>query len=188
MNEAHLEFLSSPGWRQWLEEVTLPWVLSVGDLGDDVLEVGPGPGLTTDLLRTRVARLTVVESDERLAAALADRLAGTNVEVIAADAAESGLATDRFSGAACFSMLHHVPSTEAQDRVLAELCRVLRPGGTLVAVDSRGDIDGIREHHEGDVFVPLEPETLDDRLGAAGFHDAHWETADFEIRFAARKP
>jgi hypothetical protein len=31
----------------------LPWVSSVADLGADVLEIGPGPGLTTDLLRKR---------------------------------------------------------------------------------------------------------------------------------------
>jgi hypothetical protein len=34
-------------------------------LGSDVLEVGPGPGGSTDLLHARVARLTCVEADRR---------------------------------------------------------------------------------------------------------------------------
>ena len=51
MNESHIEILSSPRWAEMLERDLLPWVDSVADLGDDVLEIGPGPGLTTDLLR-----------------------------------------------------------------------------------------------------------------------------------------
>ena len=41
----------------------------------------------------------------------------------------------RFTGAASFHMLHHIPTDEAQDAVFAELARVLRPGGVLVAAD-----------------------------------------------------
>ena len=52
--------------------------------------VGPGPGLTTDVPRRQVAALTAVEVDGDLAAALANRLAGTNVEVVHADATDSG--------------------------------------------------------------------------------------------------
>ena len=50
MNDAHLQFLASPEWAQMLETELLPWLLESADLGDDVLEVGPGPGLTTDQL------------------------------------------------------------------------------------------------------------------------------------------
>jgi 16S rRNA A1518/A1519 N6-dimethyltransferase RsmA/KsgA/DIM1 with predicted DNA glycosylase/AP lyase activity len=131
MNELHNEYLKSAEWAERLRTDLLPWLERVGDLGDDVLEIGPGPGLTTDMLRERCARLTAVELDDDHAAALAARLAGTNVEVVHADAAATGLASGRFSAATCFSMLHHVPTPEAQDRVLAELARVVRPGVTL---------------------------------------------------------
>ena len=70
MNEYHLRMLSSPRWAEMLERDLLPWVASVADLGDDVLEVGPGPGLTSDLLRQRTARLTAVEIDPALALSL----------------------------------------------------------------------------------------------------------------------
>src|ERR1700692_3800952 len=82
MNKHHLEMLSSPRWAEMLERDLLPWVTTVTDLGDEALEVGPGPGLTTDLLRTRTARLTAVEIDPVLAESLTQRLAGTNVVVV----------------------------------------------------------------------------------------------------------
>src|SRR5579862_1346706 len=132
MNETHLRFLSSPEWARMLETDVLPWMEAAGDLGDDVLEVGPGPGLTTDLLRSRAARVTAIEVDPGLADALEARLAGTNVEVVRGDATRSGLGPARFSGAACFSMLHHMPSPAAQDALFAEVHRVLRPGGIFL--------------------------------------------------------
>jgi len=186
MNEAHRQFLASPEWGRMLETDLLPWITQVADLGDDVLEVGPGPGLTTDLLRTRTARVTAVEIDEGLASALSERLKGCNVEVVNADAATTGLPSDRFSGAASFSMLHHIPTSGKQDEVFAEVCRLLRPGGVFIASDSR-DLDPIRAFHTDDVFVPLDQSTLPARLGAAGFADVVVEVGEYELRFHARK-
>jgi SAM-dependent methyltransferase len=187
MNEYHLMMLASPRWAQMLAEDLLPWADSVADLGDDVLEVGPGPGLTTDLLRQRTARLTAIEVDPALARPLAARLAGTNVEVITGSAAATGFPGGRFSAAACFGVLHHVPSAGLQDQVLGELFRVLRPAGVLVASDARDD-DGTRRHHQDDVFVPLDPQTLPDRLRAAGFTTITVEEGPYDLRFHARKP
>src|SRR5277367_4755859 len=62
MNEAHLRICASPEWAAFVESELLPWVLAEADLGDEVLEVGPGPGLTTDVLRRQVPRLTAVRS------------------------------------------------------------------------------------------------------------------------------
>jgi SAM-dependent methyltransferase len=186
MNRAHLEFLASPAWADRLETELLPWIERVADLGDDVLEIGPGPGLTTDILRQRTARVTAVEIDAALAGALARRLHGTNVDVIRGDAADTGLLACRFSAATAFSMLHHVPSAREQDRILAEIFRLLRPGAALLATDSR-DLDPIRDYHEDDVFVPLSEDTLVSRLHTAGFSDVDVEIRDYEIRFTARK-
>lgn len=186
MNEAHRAFLASPEWAEMLEDELVPWLRRAGDLGDDVIEIGPGPGLTTDILRRDVQKVTAVELDDQLAAALAARLAGTNVEVIHRDATDTGLPDGRFSAAACFSMLHHVPSHEEQDRLLREMYRVLRPGGILVAVDS-ADHAGIRAFHENDVFVPLDPDDLPARLRGVGFDDVVVERSELEIRFHATK-
>jgi SAM-dependent methyltransferase len=187
VNEHHLTMLASPRWRQMLEQHLLPWVERVADLGDDVLEVGPGPGLTTDLLRARTARLTAVELDPTLAEPLATRLAGTNVEVVTGDAADTGFAADRLSAAACFGVLHHVPSVEVQDRIFAELLRVLRPGGVLVASDGY-DNEGTRRGHVGDLFVPIDPDALPARLSAIGFTGVGVERGEYDFRFHAGKP
>jgi SAM-dependent methyltransferase len=187
MNRSHVEFLSSPRWAEMLETDLLPWLLSVGDLGDDVLEVGPGPGLTTDLMRGRVRRLTAVEVDGDLAGDLAARLSGTNVEVIHGDATQTALEANRFSAAFCFSMLHHMPTAGDQDRLFAEVARVLRPGGLFVGVDSR-DLEPIRLNHEGDIFTPVPPATLPGRLEGAGLSGVRLDEDTYQIRFAARKP
>ena len=186
VNQAHLEFLASPAWARWLEDELLPWIQNVGDLGDDLLEIGPGPGLTTDLLRALVPRMTAVELDTALAGALTDRMAGTNVDVVHADATDSKLPSDRFSTVACFSMLHHIPSAAGQDRLFSEVHRMLRPGGLFVATDSR-DLDVIRAFHENDIFVPV-GERVGERLATAGFIGIEVATTEFEVRFSAKKP
>lgn len=187
MNQSHLEFLASPRWAEMLKSDLLPWVERVGDLGDHVLEIGPGPGLTTDLVRSRVPRVTAVEVDPDLAAALAERMAGTNVTVLSGDAAEADLPSGGFSAVLCFSMLHHLPSAPAQDRLFAEVARVLRPGGLFVGVDSV-DSEPIRQGHTGDTFVPVDPDTMAGRLAAVGLGDCVIEPADYQFRFSARRP
>lgn len=167
-----------PEWAQFVREVIVPTVLpDVGALGDDVLEVGPGYGATTDVFREQVAHLTAVEIDPELAAALAERLAGANVTVVEGDATAMAFDDDRFTGATCFSMLHHVPSEALQDRLFAEVARVVRPGGLFAATDSVHAAD-LEAFHEGDTFMPLDPATIADRLARAGFVDVEVRSDD----------
>ncbi|HEV7722416.1 MAG TPA: class I SAM-dependent methyltransferase [Iamia sp.] len=167
MNEGH-DICDSPEWRDTVRDQIIPWAQAAVDLGDDVLEVGPGFGATTDVFRQQVTRLTSVEIDPVLAGRLADRLAGTNVTVVEGDATALDLPDGRFTGAVCFSMLHHVPTPELQDRIFAEVARVLRPGAPFVASDSvhRADLEAF---HEGDTYLPLDPGEVADRLVAQGF-------------------
>ena len=186
MNEAHLTFLASPAWAEQLQREVLPWMAAAGDLGDDVLEIGPGPGLSTDLLRQAVKHVTAVEVDPVLAAALQVRLADSNVDVICGDGANTGLPSGQFSAATAFSVLHHVPSAYHQDRILSEVCRLLRPAGVFVGIDSR-DLDRIRAGHQGDTFTPVDPDTFPERLRRLGFGDTSIDTTDYHFRFIARK-
>jgi SAM-dependent methyltransferase len=187
MNDAHLRICASPEWAAFVESELLPWVLREADLGDEVLEVGPGPGLTTDVLRRQVPRLTAVEIDERLARSLAGRLAGTNVAVLHADATALPFSGGQFSAATLFTMLHHVPSAALQDRMLAEVRRVLRPGGLLAGTDGE-ETPARRNLHADDDYLPVDPATLADRLAAAGFAGATVEVQEDRFRFAATVP
>jgi SAM-dependent methyltransferase len=187
VNEEHLALCSSPEWARFVEDELLPWVLDGQDLGDALLEVGPGPGLTTDVLRRQAARLAAAELDPGLAGQLAARLAGSNTAVVLADAACLPFAAASFSAAACLTMLHHIPSARQQDAALAEIARVLRAGGLLVGSDGL-DTPQRRRVHLGDVFVPVDPATLPQRLRIAGFADARVDVAADRIRFAATAP
>lgn len=178
MNEAH-EFCGSDEWRQMIREVILPWALGATNLGEDVLEVGPGYGATTDVLSVSTARLTSVEIDDELAAMLRERFADVpSVEIVNGDATRLAFDDGRFTGAACFTMLHHVPTRELQDRLFAEVARVLRPGAPLVASDSLGS-DELAAAHEGDTYNPVDVQTLPARLAAAGFGDVEVKTTEY---------
>jgi SAM-dependent methyltransferase len=187
MNESHLHYLASPEWKARLETDLLPWIERVADLGDDVLEIGPGPGLTTDILRQRTAKVTAVELDHALASGLSNRLRDSNVDVIEGDAKTLAFDSNRFSGATAFSVLHHVPTEAEQDQILGEILRVLAPGAGLFVTDAR-DLKRIRDGHTGDTFVPLQVATVVSRLERIGFIDIELDTAEYEIRFTARKP
>ncbi|MDT5065364.1 MAG: hypothetical protein QOK02_1519, partial [Mycobacterium sp.] len=96
MNEAHRK-CGSDEWREAIRDVILPWALGDTDLGDDVLEVGPGYGATTDVLSAAVPRLTSVEIDEELAATLRERFADTpTVDIVNADATALAYPNERF--------------------------------------------------------------------------------------------
>src|SRR5437773_12454743 len=59
---------------------------------DDVLEIGPGPGVLTAALAARARSVTAVEVDERMVAVLGDVLGERdNVHVIRADALDVDL-------------------------------------------------------------------------------------------------
>jgi SAM-dependent methyltransferase len=188
VNEEHLRLCASAEWAALVRDDLLPWVLGdddLGDLGDDVLELGAGPGLVTDLLVERAPRVTAVEIDERLAAELRVRMAGRPVEVVTADATALPLPSGRFSSAACFTMLHHIPGAGLQDRALAEIARVLRPGGLLLGTDGE-DTPERRALHTGDVFAPIDPAGFADRLRGAGFVDPMVDSNGDRFRFRAR--
>jgi SAM-dependent methyltransferase len=187
MNHFHRWFCRTSIWKKALANDIIPWALKDVELGADVLEVGPGPGMTTDILRERLPRLTSIEIDSRLADALKQRLHGANVKVIEGDATAMPFADSSFSGAVSFTMLHHVPSAALQDRLLAEVYRVLKPGGVFAGSDSRWSV-GFHLIHLRDTMVIVEPETFAARLEAAGFTDVSVKVAKQAFRFRARRP
>jgi len=186
MNFYHRRLCRSDKWRRKLESSILPFALDGVELGDDVLEVGPGPGLTTDFLKLTIARLTAIEIDKKLAGRLKSRMVGSNVTVIEGDATAMPFNDARFSGAVSFTMLHHVPSRELQNRLLREVARVLRKDGMFAGVDSLPSLS-MRIIHIGDTLVPIDPSTFKSRLENAGFHEVVIEANPERFRFRARR-
>ncbi|MEX1254518.1 MAG: class I SAM-dependent methyltransferase [Dehalococcoidia bacterium] len=188
MNILHRWYCNSEGWAKRLQGAMIPWTLADADLGDDVLEIGPGPGLSTDWLRSRVARLTSIEIDQKLAQALIGRMEGTNVTVVEGDATDTPFPDGSFSAAVCFTMLHHVPSPELQDRLLAQAHRVLRPGALFLGSDSTPSLRW-RLYHVLDDCMPIDPDAFGARLERAGFTETSvdWNRQHNTFRFRARK-
>jgi SAM-dependent methyltransferase len=93
----------------------------------------------------------------------------------------------RFSAVVSFTMLHHVPSPESQDRLLAEVCRVLRPGGVFAGSDSTASFL-FRLAHLGDTMVLIDPDRFASRLQAAGFADAGVRRGNRAFSFRAIRP
>lgn len=186
MNRFHRRYCASQTWKQRVETVLLPWALQDVQLGEDVLEVGPGLGVTTRLLADQVPQLTAVEIDEAFVRRLRAEL-GDTVEIMQGDGAALPLPPGRFSAAVCFTMLHHVPSRDQQDALFADVHRVLRPGGVFAGSDSQPSMR-FRLIHLFDTMVVIDPATLPQRLSEAGFVDVAVATGPGGVRFSAAKP
>jgi SAM-dependent methyltransferase len=186
VNILHRRLCSSEDWARAVDESMLPRVLDGVELGDDVLELGPGYGATTKVLAARVRRLTALEVDPRLAAGLRANLDG-NIDVVDGDATRMPFPDGRFSSVLALTMLHHVPTAELQDAVFRDACRVLEPGGVFVCRDIRPHWR-LRLLHVFDTMLVLDPETLPGRLQRAGFAGLDLEVENHELRFVARAP
>ncbi len=184
MNELHLKLCSSDEWAESVKKWIIPGAVDGVTLGDHVLEVGPGPGRTTEILKDMTAKLTAVEVDPMLAEQLTARMAGTNVTVVEADATAMPFPDNHFTAALSFTMLHHVPTPELQDKLFAEVARVVQPGGVFAGVDSL-DSEGFRGLHIDDICVIVPPETLADRLRTAGFSQVSVDPNPYVVQFRA---
>ncbi|MBU0705026.1 MAG: methyltransferase domain-containing protein [Chloroflexi bacterium] len=129
--------------------------------GEHVLELGPGPGVFTVEAARRVGpegRLVAVDIQPEMLEMVEKRVREsglTNVELHVADACALPLDDGSLDRAFLVTVLPEVPD---QARALAELHRVLRPGGGL----------SISEHFM-DPDYPFPCETIR-RVEAAGFH------------------
>jgi SAM-dependent methyltransferase len=188
MNTKHQELCSSKEWADAVGEALDAWMLTTGsDLGDDLVEIGPGFGATTRVLLRHCERLTAVELDPDFAIGLKEMF-GDQLTILNASGADVPLPSASYSGVVCFTMLHHVPTPALQDQIFAEAYRLLRPGGVYAGVDSLYS-EAFAALHEGDIMVPLDPDTFPDRLRAAGFVEVETEvTPEVIVRFHAKKP
>ena len=186
MNRYHRRLCRSDAWADRVRTTILPAALDGVELGTDVLELGPGPGRTTELLLARAPRLTALELDGGAARALRARLADPHLTVVEGDATAMPFPDASFDAVICLTMLHHLPDAAAQDRLLAEAARVLRPGGVLAGSDGLRT-PRMRLIHLFDVLVPVDPVALPDRLRRAGLADPVTAVRGDRLSFRARR-
>lgn len=164
MNRLENWFCATKFWRGVTANRLLPWILDGCDLGDRVLEIGAGAGAATPALRQICSSVTSLEYGSAFAA----KLAKDSRRVVQGDATALPFATESFTSAMAILVLHHLRSRELQDCAFAEIHRVLKPGGTFLALEIP---DGwfARQLHIGSTFVAVSPGGAHARLIAAGF-------------------
>jgi ubiquinone/menaquinone biosynthesis C-methylase UbiE len=108
--------------------------------GDErAIDAGTGAGAIALALAPLVREVVAVDVVPELLAEARKR-APANVEVVEADATALPFELGSFDLACTARTLHHVPRPEL---VLAELNRVLRPGGTMLVMDQLAPIDSL---------------------------------------------
>lgn len=104
-------------------------------LGRDVLEIGSGAGSVArqSLSKNPELAWVAMDIDPHMTRAAAARLGGfPNASATTADATAMPFPDESFDSVVSCLMLHHIIDWE---RAVAEVTRVLRPGGTFVGYD-----------------------------------------------------
>lgn len=101
--------------------------------GDRVLDIGCGNGRLAGYLGGRHVWYAGVDASEQLIAIA--RTEHPDGEFAIADATTLPFSGAQFNAVFCIATLHHIPSTELRQRVIAEAYRVLKPGGRLIMTE-----------------------------------------------------
>jgi SAM-dependent methyltransferase len=97
-----------------------------------VLDVGCASGTLTSRWADRAQQVVGIDFSPALAGAAQSRLGSTTRHFAAAEAAALPFAAGAFDAVVCFNVLLSLPDHDYAQRAVAELLRVLRPGGTLL--------------------------------------------------------
>lgn len=187
MNALENWYCSTAFWRWMTRERLLPFVLGHADLGGHLLEIGSGPGAATPALRKRASRVTSLDYDHAFAVRVARSNATGASNVVQGDAAALPFADRTFFSAVAILVLHHLRSTDQQDRAFAEIHRVLKPGGRLFVFEIENGWFH-RLIHTNSTFTPLDLHTLPVRMTAAGFTNISQDRRPGGFRLRASRP
>ena len=186
MNRMEHFFCSTSLWQRMTHRYLLPWLLSEARLGDHVLEIGAGYGAATGHLLKLAPRVTSLEFDPRLLRKLKAKYQCAQLIALCGDAATLPFADQSFSSAVAILVLHHLKNRDLQDHALAEVHRVLRPGGSFFAFEiNDGRIH--RAAHYKSTFTPVTPGSAFARLTRVGFSKISVDFRGGGYRVSARR-
>jgi SAM-dependent methyltransferase len=155
------------------------------------LEVACGPGIVSRALAPRVGSVQGVDLTPSMvekARAEAEAAGVDGVEFSLGDATALDFDDGAFDGAITRFSLHHIP---VPGRVLAEMARVVRPGGLVVVSDHLTDEDGDAAAWHGEVerlrdpshWASLTPARIRELGAAAGLELDREEILPFDIDY-----
>jgi ubiquinone/menaquinone biosynthesis C-methylase UbiE len=142
-------------------------------LGPDthLVDVGTGTGFIAGGLADRAGRVTGTDSSPAMLAQARsnlDRLGIGNVELTEAPVDRLPLTDDAADAAVANMVLHHAPDPAA---MLAEMARVVRPGGTVAVTDCVEHGHEWMRTEQADLWLGFAPETMTGLFAAAGLVD-----------------
>lgn len=191
MSAVERAFCRSALWRGFARRTVLPWSLAGRPLAGDVLEIGAGGGAMAEgIARTHPeVQLTATDLDTKMVNDLDTRLSPfPNARARLADVVHLPFEAASFDFVLSNLMLHHVV---IWPEALAEVARVLRPGGHFVGYDLL-DTRIARWIHQTDrsPFRLIGRDELADGLAQAGFDEISvWPGFGNNVmRFQAIKP
>jgi uncharacterized protein len=138
-----------------------------------VVELGCGPGWFSDAIAERVGHLVMFDLQQEMLRLARSRVVRSNTSAVQGDAMALPFTTGAVDGVVVAAVLGEIPD---RDACLAEIRRVLRPGGVLLIAETRRDSDFIPFDTLRRTIEPLGFESLD-RKGPS------WE---YTARFVAR--
>lgn len=136
-------YYASMGEREWLRldrpEGMVEFHVNTAHLaphlipGGRVLDLGGGPGRYAQWLAGRGHRVVLADSSPALLQIARERLAEAGVEaIVEADARNLSQWSDAtFDDVLCLGPLYHLPDEDDRASVVAEVLRVVRPGGVV---------------------------------------------------------
>jgi ubiquinone/menaquinone biosynthesis C-methylase UbiE len=138
-------------------------------LGRDILEIGAGSGSVAQQLLSRNPGLvwTAIDIDLHMTQAAATRLREfCNASTKTADATALPFPDDSFDSVVSCLMLHHIIDWE---KAVAEVARVLRPGGTFVGYDlTRTPLASVFHRLDGSPHRLIVPNNFQDECARTG--------------------
>jgi ubiquinone/menaquinone biosynthesis C-methylase UbiE len=137
----------------------LSYIVSISGVSksDSVIDVASGPGFVAMAFAPHCGRVIGIDATDRFVARATEEAARRrleNVSFMLGDAERMAFPDDAFDVAVCRFAFHHFPRPAA---VLAEMRRVVRPGGTIVLVDMVAAEDPVKANYHNELERLCDP-------------------------------